>query len=525
MYKVLIADDERLIRITLKNMLNWEALNCEVIATAKDGKEAYHIFEQVHPEIVITDLKMPAMDGIELIKKIKAQSENTQIIVLSNYSDFELVRDAMKAGAFDYLLKITLEKEDLARVLKQAKENCVEGYDDRKERDVRGVKELQQCMILSKNEHIIHPQEYANALSMPAFKAFVHTYQVAYFRVDNIHVLYEGKFKEHEHLMHHLSDLIKESISTYLTYHVIFISNHSGIILFNSDEKMRVMTICNSIIRNIEQYMNVKVSIALSDIHHDLNVFYEVYMNTIVMHDQRFYLGEGSLIQGEAKHQFKSLDMNDVHFHTEFAEAIAKKDFHHVDELIATLLYYMRDHDIEPEQVIEYTVFIINNLEGKEMEKGARYDMPFDKLIARIRKCETMDKLKVVLKEGAALIEGWLKDDTNSRYRREITEIMDFVERNYDKKINLKILSETLDMNESTLSRLFKSETGMNLNYYINSKRMDKAKSLLLNPNYRIKDVASAVGMDDQLYFNKVFKKYYNLSPSDYRKHYRNQND
>ena len=65
MYKVLIADDERLIRITLKNMIDWQALHCEVIATVKDGKEAYRIFQEVHPEIVITDLKMPEMDGIE----------------------------------------------------------------------------------------------------------------------------------------------------------------------------------------------------------------------------------------------------------------------------------------------------------------------------------------------------------------------------------------------------------------------------------------------------------------------------
>ena len=71
MYKVLIVDDERLIRITLKNMLDWKALDCEVIATVKDGEEALRVFDELHPEIVITDLKMPGMDGIELIKKIK----------------------------------------------------------------------------------------------------------------------------------------------------------------------------------------------------------------------------------------------------------------------------------------------------------------------------------------------------------------------------------------------------------------------------------------------------------------------
>ena len=88
MYRVLIADDERLIRMTLKNILDWNRLNCVVIATCKDGEEAYRLFKEGKPDIVITDLKMPEMDGIELITKIKEERPSTQVVVLSNYSLF-----------------------------------------------------------------------------------------------------------------------------------------------------------------------------------------------------------------------------------------------------------------------------------------------------------------------------------------------------------------------------------------------------------------------------------------------------
>ena len=84
MYKVLLADDERLIRITLKNMLDWHAFDCEVVGAAKDGAEAFQLFEELKPEIVITDLKMPGMDGIELISRIKKLRPDTQVIALSN---------------------------------------------------------------------------------------------------------------------------------------------------------------------------------------------------------------------------------------------------------------------------------------------------------------------------------------------------------------------------------------------------------------------------------------------------------
>ena len=518
MYKVLIADDERLIRITLKNMIDWQALHCEVIATVKDGKEAYRIFQEVHPEIVITDLKMPEMDGIELITKIKKESRNTQVIVLSNYSDFELVRDAMKAGAFDYLLKITLEKEELTRIITQVKENCEEGGSSQNEEEKQGIKELQQCMVLSKNEHIIDVKEYQRALAQPIFQEYEDFYQLAYFRVDNINMLYEGKFKEHARLQSNLRDLIRESISLYVKHQVIFISNHSGVILFHSAEKLRIITICNSIMRNIEQYLDVHLSITLSDIQRTLKTYDEVYMQVVQAHEQRFYKGEGVLIHSEEGDLFHSLQMNDLQYHVELLEAVQKKNFHQANELIDKTLLYMRENHIVPRQVLEYTIFIINNLEGQEIEKGARQNMPFGAITANIRKCETLDKLSEVLKEGFVKIEEWMKDSSSSKYRREITEVMDFVEKNYHQKLNLKMLAETLDMNESTLSRLFKSETGINLNYYINEKRMKKAKELLQEPAYKIKDVANAVGMEDQLYFNKVFKKYYHVSPSDYRK-------
>ena len=224
------------------------------------------------------------------------------------------------------------------------------------------------------------------------------------------------------------------------------------------------------------------------------------------------------MIHSEEGDLFHSLQMNDLQYHVELLEAVQKKNFHQANELIDKTLLYMRENHIVPRQVLEYTIFIIDNLEGKEIEKGARQNMPFGAITANIRKCETLDKLSEVLKEGFVKIEEWMKDSSSSKYRREITEVMDFVEKNYHQKLNLKMLAETLDMNESTLSRLFKSETGINLNYYINEKRMKKAKELLQEPAYKIKDVANAVGMEDQLYFNKVFKKYYHVSPSDYRK-------
>lgn len=518
MYKVLIADDERLIRITLKNMIDWKALDCEVIATAKDGVEAFDIYKDMQPEIVITDLKMPGMDGIELITRIKEVNKNTQVIALSNYSDFEYVRDAMKAGAFDYLLKVTLEKTELERIIAQVKESCVESSMNDHEEYESALKELQQCLILTKNEHILSRREFHETLDQPVFEPYRNGFQMAYFRVDNINHLYQTKLKDHAALHKHLQDLIRESMPLAVHHHLIFMSNHSGILLFESREKLRILNICNSIIRNITQYLNIHMSITLSDVIPSLDDFYDQFELLLKSHERRFYAGEGSLIQSEEHDAFQELDMNKVTFHLELLEAVAGKDFDTAHRKLKETLDYMKINEIDPHAVLEYFVFIFHNIEGNEMARGIRQAFPFDTITAKLRLCETADKLEEIAATSFDKIEAWMKDRSSRRYRQEILDVMEYINANMNRKLTLKEIADSIRMNESSLSRLFKNETGVNLNYYINEKKMKKAMELLSSESSRIKDVAAAVGMDDQLYFNKVFKKYYNVSPSEFKK-------
>ncbi|MEF9967191.1 MAG: response regulator [Longicatena sp.] len=518
MYKVLIADDERIIRITLKNMIDWKAFDCEVVGTAKDGNEALALFDDLQPEIIITDLMMPGMDGIELITKIKERSKNSQVIALSNYSDFEYVRDAMKAGAFDYLLKVTLEKKDLENIITQVKENCKADNINHEEESESALNELQQCLVLMKNEHVVGKEKIQKTLEQPIFQAYEDGYQLAYFRIDNINHLYQNKIKDHTLLHTHLSDLIKESIPVAMEHLLLFISNHSGVILFHSKEKLRILNICNSMMRNIHQYMDVHLSITLSDVLYSFDAFFEIYEKLLKSQTMRFYEQEGSLIQCEDKIEFHDLKMDDIHFHLDILEAVNHTDFDKVNQLEEEMILYMKENEIKPSVVIEYFIFIFNNIEGNEIAKGMKQALAFDKLAARIRMCETIDKLKEVVDDSFQQIEIWMKDASTNKYRQEVLDIMAYVEAHLDQRLTLKVIATDFEMSESSLSRTFKSETGKNLNYYINEKKMKKAMDILSQSGGMVKDAATAVGMDDQLYFNKVFKKFYNISPSEVKK-------
>ncbi|MEG0273935.1 MAG: AraC family transcriptional regulator, partial [Longicatena sp.] len=288
---------------------------------------------------------------------------------------------------------------------------------------------------------------------------------------------------------------------------------------------LRVLNICTSIMRNINQYLDMHLSITLSDVLHSFGEFYDSYRSLLSAHERRFYEGDGSLIQMEEEQPFQELNINDIHYHLDILEAMNIKDFDKLSALQDEALAYMREHMIEPHRVLEYFIFILNNIEGNEISKGKKHAIQFDKLATSIRLCETIDKLDEELEESFQEIETWIKDSSANKYRQEILDIIDYIEQNLDKRLTLKMIADDFEMSESSLSRTFKNETGKNLNYYINEMKMKKAMDILTNEPGMIKDVAASVGMDDQLYFNKVFKKFYQVSPSEIRKKRKSDQD
>lgn len=518
MYRVMIVDDEQLIRITLKNMLDWKELDCAILALAKDGLEAWQIFEEATPEIVITDLKMPKLDGIELIHRIKQRNPDTQVIALSNHSDFELVKEAMKAGASDYLLKVTLEEEELQSVIEQVKEKCVIHKSSATKRYEPIIDRLQHYLILKKNDHEVSGDEVNKLLESPLFDPYRNSYQLAYFRVDNIELYHQAHREAHDVIRHNLSDLIMETIPNFMKYDIVFISNHSGILLFQSKEKLRILNICNTMMRNIAQYMNLQLSITLSDTSHDLHEILAVYGQLLERHEMRFYVGEGILIQAEEVTTFNRLKMEHVNFHIRMLDAVNARDFAYLKEVHHESMMYMKENFIRPSDVLDYEIFILNNIEGNELSKGLKTSFNFQDFVTMLHQCETIDKLDQLLQVAFKQISEWLMDDQSNRYGKDITEVINYVEQNYTQKITLKMLAQEFNINESYLSRMFKSQTGKNLIYYVNEKKMRKARELLSNPKTMVKQAAYAVGYDDQFYFNKLFKRFFHESPTEFRK-------
>lgn len=120
MIKLLIVDDEPLVQIGIRSMLNWEMFGIKIAGTATNGKQAYDFILENHPEIVITDIKMPVMDGMELIEKCQSLEHPPLFILLTSYEEFHLVRQAISYQVLDYLVKLELTEDVLTKSIQKA---------------------------------------------------------------------------------------------------------------------------------------------------------------------------------------------------------------------------------------------------------------------------------------------------------------------------------------------------------------------------------------------------------------------
>lgn len=518
MYRVMIVDDELTIRKNIKHILDWKALDCAVLALAENADEAMRIFEETAPEIVITDINLKDYNGIQLIRQIKKSNKGTQIIVISQSADYRSVRAAMKAGAFDYLLKQSLQKEDLRKVIEEVKPHCRinrKGIDNRYRAE---ADHLRHYLILVKNHLALEQDKITALLQSAMFDPFRNGYELIYFRVDHVNEYYQSHHEAHEEIRYHLQEMLESSISDHHKYVISFITNHSGAVLFQDCDKAQLIKTCHTIMRNIRQCLDLPLSITLSEKNKDLSLLFQIFNRLLEQHEMRFYVGIDALIQLTDTTGFQDLALESVDFHTRLLEAVNIRDFNEVRHVHQEIMNYAKEHKILPQNILDYEIFILNNIEGHELNKGTKLGFGFKEGIHEIQHCETLTQLDEILIHMYQRIEEWLKDERSNRYGKDITEIINFVENNYTQKITLKMLATQFGINESYLSRMFKKQTGKNLIYYVNEKKMYKARELLGNSHIMIKEAAYAVGYDDQFYFNKLFKRFFHVSPTEFRR-------
>ena len=245
-------------------------------------------------------------------------------------------------------------------------------------------------MILYRNQHEVNEEEVREVLRGSVFDEYRRDgYQLAYFRIDNIRLLYESRITSHKQLQERLRSVIVDALPADQQYLLLFISNHSGVLVFKGMQHLRVMNNCNLMIREVQEQMNIEMSVTVGKASHDLNMLFQAYQYLLERHEARFYLGEKVIVEDEEIPSFQDLDPMATNYHLDFMRAMRTRDYERTEVIIMEILDYMKKEFIYPKQVKNYFVFLFSNVEGDEIQKGLQNVFHLEAWLDLISNAET----------------------------------------------------------------------------------------------------------------------------------------
>lgn len=511
MYKVLLVDDERIILDGIREIVDWTSLGTRLDGTYRNGVDAFERIRKDPPDIVITDIRMPGMDGLELVSRTTELHPRIRFIMLSGFRDFNYAKTAMQYGVKHYLLKPCSEtdiKQALAEVVGEIRQ------DEQKEQFFRTVRDGLQKVLPHAKEQFL--KEFVTN-KMYGKKDWDYYRKLFNLELDHHKVRLmlfhlEGEFEfEHMFAVKNIAEDVLgiPLLSTTIGEHVLILIED-----FNPIEQLYARI--DKIRETFFKYYKIDTTVALSDADNIANAR-KLYKETLECLNHRFYVGEGSLIT-----------KNDVSPHK-------SRQFVYDEDPLCMLVQSGRWEDAEKEINEFFAALQVHRLDIHETKTAVIH-----LFLSIIRLCES-EQIHAYMQhigEMAQMDTLQAIRDFFERIAREIT--MRFYEQNRDKhsavarrmieivrehignpELSLQwVARQMLYMNANYLGKLFKKETGEKFNQYVTRMRIEKAVDMIEQAqDVKIFEIADALGYGDHpQYFSQVFKKMVGCSPSEYKK-------
>lgn len=513
MFKVLLVDDEPLMRVALQSMLNWETYGYSVCGTAANGEDALHLIEKHNPELVITDLKMPRMDGISLIREIQSRECSCKILVISNYSDFELVREALKLGAVDYLLKLDMDEASLAHQLEQVRLLLEKDRSDQKI-------ELERMQLIdSQRKKQILRDFFSSDASDPS--SFLQDNFDCNFSFSNssaamFYIILEDGPADTQAWVDFgiLENVVADALSQAELPTEIFSVFPSGIVVMTpvADYSLRPFS---SHLQNILQtYVASSCTVLYTNSFLGYQQAKEKFSYCKTAHQIRFY-EESTIIDAESIHFSNSVDaISPADFARELLRNGRIQGLAAAETVWANFSTTCRADLVFPAVLRTYLIQMFECLSDLVCATPAEHPHDANQTIIavlnKISQCNSFSSLSTYI------VNALSKIFFSVHMHQEVIELIDYINLNYTQKLSLKKLAEQVYLNKSYICRIFKEDTGTNIINYINSVRMEHAAEMLKNGNSSPRDICDAVGIDTPSYFYRLFKSHFGVSPSQF---------
>lgn len=485
MLKVLLVDDEFLVRLAFANTIHWEEHELELIGTASDGEEAYEMILKEKPDIVITDLTMPRMGGLELVKKVQSVHIPCEFVVLSCHNEFEYAKEAIKLGVFDYILKLSMNMEELLDILDRLRNKILS-----ERPGIHPIPELMEQQEISNAEFQVVVVDYGSAMDEDAEK--IHNQILSF--LEQI----TGEIKN-------------KSVFLYKQIPVLLIWN----------EDMDIKPLLREVQEEIRKYLGIWVQIGIGSCVQGNIHIRESFNEARKAYEFRFYQGETSLCDS-ADIRYLESEINFNYVFPEIADAVHLGICGELKSIILKALEECQKRaDIEPVQLRMYLHELLTRvkLKANEQKPGVIQGKEYSELYQKVNRLEYLEDIRNDL---MYFIDQILERLDLEQEHEIVRKTKAYVHAHLNGELKVLEVSKQLGVNPDYLSHLFRTETGVRYIDYVNHARIEKACERLSVSNDKIYEIGEQTGFENTNYFIRVFKKHTGYTPLDYRKNLEN---
>lgn len=529
MLHVLLVDDEPIVKIAFRTMIDWEELGFSICGTASDGREALALVKELQPDIIITDLKMPNMNGLQLIRELNELEYKGKIIVASNFGEYELVREALVLGAVDYMLKISIKTETLIEQLQKTAKLLEEQQVTQQEQETReqvmrsNLKSVKNTML---KEYFTNPYSEADEVFQHQEIHWNFSNRACYLFYINLEGASLKAAQKISLSMSFIENMILDLIESEQDAEVIQAEAHSILVLI---EKGR-LHLCGfeppgfaqRIQKLIQMYMTMEPVIVYSPEICGYPEAKEAYVACKDAIDINFY-EEHSLI---CSNDFKL--KHDIEFanYVDFSNAILRLLYeeHHssIVRLLTDFVEQAKHNGVHPAALKSFVYKCLDYLPLCDPKVKIQNPAQYEASWGQILECKSSETLLSLTMAALEELRLWTEVSSFQNVpvtRKEIAEVIQYIGSHYQDKITLEMIADHVNFSENYLCRVFRDQMGVSLIHYLNTVRMNKAAELIMKGHTYIKEIAALVGIGDQFYFSRMFKKQFGVSPTDYKSH------
>lgn len=529
MYKVFLVDDEIVIREGIRDNVKWQNTNFIFSGEAPDGEMALPLIQEIKPDILVTDIKMPFMDGLELSKIVRKTMPWIKVIILSGHDEFGYAREAIKLGITEYLLK-PISSSDLIEALDKV---ALEIEKEKKEREnVEKIKkQLEQNAFLLRDrflekftQGVISSSEIIEGCDRYNINIISKYYLVAIYEIevcDDNNVSGENSdFLKAQTLINNMlneeEDIIKFDKS--MEEIVLIIKGES-----DTDLIKGAYSLGQTIKNDIEKSTCCKLSISIGQVRERLQGVAHSFRDADKVRNYKYIYGKNKILSitdikpsGIVKKDFTKIQKNSIENFIKYSSSSQAALF--VEQYLSNI----NEVEIKSPIYIHYLLLdmvldaskVVNEFGGR-LEELVPEILDLESIAEEI---DSIEKFKELLESIVTKAIHYRESKVENKYGSIIAKAKEFIDSKFsDPKISLNYVAAYVNVSPSHFSTIFSQETGENFIEYLTKVRIKQAMTLLRMTSNKSAEIAYKVGYNDSHYFSFIFKKTVGMTPKEYR--------